>query len=142
MLATGAYGLRIAQTLRYMGRAHTVIDKGDYLPPRGAEIATAIDADPGITHVVLVHCETSSGILNPVEEIAAVTAEKGRRFLLDSMSAFGALPLDLSRLPCEAAVGSTPRSCAGWSPRRARRWRRWTWAAPRPRTKVWPNASG
>ena len=113
VLANGAYGLRIAETLRYMGRAHTVIDKGDYLPPRGAEVAVALDADPGVTHVVLVHCETSSGILNPVEEIAAVTAEKGRKFLLDSMSAFGALPLDLSRLPCEAVVSSANKCIEG-----------------------------
>ncbi len=77
VLANGAYGLRIAQTLQYMGRAHTLIDKGDYLPPRGSEVAAALDADPGITHVVLVHCETSSGILNPVEEIAAVDGGTG-----------------------------------------------------------------
>jgi 2-aminoethylphosphonate-pyruvate transaminase len=113
VLANGAYGQRIAQTLRCMGRAHSVIDKGDYLPPRGAEVAAALDADPSITHVVLVHCETSSGILNPVEEIAEVTAAKGRRFLLDSMSGFGALPLDLSRLPCEAVVSSANKCIEG-----------------------------
>ena len=113
VLANGAYGLRIAQTLRYMGRAHTVIDKGDYLPPRGPEVAAALDADPAITHVVLVHCETSSGILNPVEEVALVTAAKGRKFLLDSMSAFGALPLDLARLPCEALVSSANKCIEG-----------------------------
>ncbi len=113
VLANGAYGLRIAQTLEYMGRAHTLIDKGDYLPPRGAEVAAALDADPAITHVVLVHCETSSGILNPVEEIAEVVAEKGRKFLLDSMSAFGALPLDLSRLPVEAVVSSANKCIEG-----------------------------
>ena len=53
-----------------------LIDKGDYLPPRGDEVAAALDADPAITHVLAIHCETSSGILNPVAEIAeAVTAE-------------------------------------------------------------------
>lgn len=113
VLANGAYGLRIAQTLRYMGGAHTVIDKGDYLPPSGADVAAALEADPGVAHVVLVHCETSSGILNPVEKIVQVTAEKGRSFLLDSMSAFGALPLDLSRPPCEAVVSSANKCMEG-----------------------------
>ena len=65
VLANGAYGKRIATTLGYLGRACTVLDKGDYLPPRGAEVERMLDADPGITHVVAVHCETSSGILNP-----------------------------------------------------------------------------
>ncbi|HET7408866.1 MAG TPA: 2-aminoethylphosphonate--pyruvate transaminase [Paracoccaceae bacterium] len=113
VLANGAYGLRIAQTLDYMGRANTLIDKGDYLPPRGPEVAAALDADPAITHVVLVHCETSSGILNPVEEIADVVAAKGRKLLLDSMSAFGALPLDVSRIPCEAVVSSANKCIEG-----------------------------
>lgn len=113
VLANGAYGLRIAQTLDYMGRASTLVDKDDYLPPRGPEVAAALDADAAITHVVLVHCETSSGILNPVEEIAAVVADKGRKFLLDSMSAFGALPLDVSRLPVEAVVSSANKCIEG-----------------------------
>src|SRR3546814_12969737 len=78
--------------LDYLGHAYSVIDKGDYLPPRGPEVAAALEADPAITHVVLVHCETSSGILNPVAEIAAVVAARGRKLLLDSLSAFGALP--------------------------------------------------
>ena len=56
VLANGAYGLRAAQTLAYLGRAHTIIDKGDYLPPRGDEVAAALDADPAITHVIAIHC--------------------------------------------------------------------------------------
>src|SRR3546814_13226582 len=77
VLMNGAYGQRIAQILDYLGRAYSVIDKGDYLPPRGPEVAAALAADPAITHVVLVHCETSSGLLNPVAELAAVVAEIG-----------------------------------------------------------------
>src|SRR3546814_19606776 len=68
VLVNGAYGQRIAQILEVLGRACRVIDKGDYLPPRGPEVAAALDADPAIGHVVLVHCETSSGILNPRTE--------------------------------------------------------------------------
>ncbi|HSM42915.1 MAG TPA: aminotransferase class V-fold PLP-dependent enzyme, partial [Afifellaceae bacterium] len=106
VLMNGAYGQRIATTLDYLGRAYAKIDKGDYLPPRGDEVAAALDADPAITHVILVHCETSSGILNPVEEIAAVVASAGRKLLIDSMSAFGALPLTPAEVPFEAMVSS------------------------------------
>ena len=66
VLANGAYGLRAAETMRYLGRAYSLIDKGDYMPPRGAEVGAALDADPAISHVIAIHCETSSGILNPV----------------------------------------------------------------------------
>jgi 2-aminoethylphosphonate-pyruvate transaminase len=113
VLANGAYGQRIVTTLRYLGRAHAVLDKGDYLPPRGAEVAALLAADPAITHVVVVHCETSSGILNPIEEIAAATADAGRQLLIDSMSAFGALPLDPARIGCEAFVASANKCIEG-----------------------------
>ncbi len=83
VLMNGAYGQRIARTLDYIGRAHKDIDKGDYLPPRADEVTAALAADPAITHVVLVHCETSSGILNPVEEISRATYAAGRKLLIE-----------------------------------------------------------
>jgi 2-aminoethylphosphonate-pyruvate transaminase len=113
VLANGAYGQRIVATLGYLGRPATVIDKGDYLPPRADEVAAHLEADPAITHVVVVHCETSSGILNPIAEIAAVTARLGRKLLIDSMSAFGAIDLDASRIVYEAFVSSANKCIEG-----------------------------
>lgn len=113
VLANGAYGKRAAETLATIGRDFMLIDKGDYLPPRGVEVAEALAADPAITHVVAIHCETSSGILNPLEEIAAATAAAGRELLIDSMSAFGALPLTVDALPFEAMVSSANKCIEG-----------------------------
>ena len=113
VLANGAYGLRAASTMQYLGRAYTLIDKGDYLPPRGDEVAAALDADPSITHVVAIHCETSSGILNPVAEIAEAVQAKGRKLLIDSMSAFGAIPLDVNDIRYEAMVSSANKCIEG-----------------------------
>lgn len=113
VLANGAYGKRIATTLRYLGRDHTVHDTGDYLPPRAADVERLLAANADITHVVVVHCETSSGILNPIGEIAEVVARHGRRLLIDSMSAFGAVPLDVRTLPCEAFVSSANKCIEG-----------------------------
>lgn len=113
VLVNGAYGQRIVQTLDYLGRAHSVIDKGDYMPPRGPEIAAALDADPAITHVVIVHCETSSGILNPVQEISETVYAKGRKLLIDSMSAFGAISLDVNEIRYEAMVSSANKCIEG-----------------------------
>jgi 2-aminoethylphosphonate-pyruvate transaminase len=113
VLANGAYGLRAAQTLKYLGRDHVVIDKGDYLPPRGTEVAAALDADPAITHVIAIHCETSSGILNPVEEISQAVYARGRKLLIDSMSAFGAIPLEIGQIRYEAIVSSANKCIEG-----------------------------
>ena len=113
VLANGAYGKRSVQTLEYLGRDHVVLDKGDYLPPRGEEVAQILADDPAITHVVAIHCETSSGILNPVEEISEATYAAGRKLLVDSMSAFGAIDLKPSEIRYEALVSSANKCIEG-----------------------------
>ncbi len=112
-LVNGAYGQRIVETLQYLGREYSVIDKGDYLPPRGDEVAAALIADERLTHVVVVHCETSSGILNPIEEISRVVYRHGRKLLIDSMSSFGALPLDVKKVRYEAIASSANKCLEG-----------------------------
>lgn len=113
VLANGAYGKRAVETLSCLGRYHSVIDKGDYMPPRGEEVAEALRADPAISHVVVIHCETSSGILNPVAEIAEAVKAHGRKLLIDSMSAFGAVELSARELGYEAMVSSANKCIEG-----------------------------
>ncbi|MGY9012792.1 MAG: 2-aminoethylphosphonate--pyruvate transaminase [Rhodobacterales bacterium] len=113
VLSNGAYGQRSAQTLQYLNRDYTLLDKGDYLPPRGEMVAQMLAQDPAITHVVAIHCETSSGILNPIEEISQATYAAGRALLIDSMSAFGALPLDANQIRYEALVSSANKCIEG-----------------------------
>lgn len=113
VLANGAYGQRAAAALRVMGRTCKVLDKGDFMPPRGAEVAAILARDVAITHVVAIHCETSSGILNPLGEIAQAVAKAGRRLLVDSMSAFGGIPFDTRHLPCDALVSSANKCIEG-----------------------------
>ncbi|MCP5089110.1 MAG: 2-aminoethylphosphonate--pyruvate transaminase [Rhodobacteraceae bacterium] len=113
VLANGAYGMRSAQTLEYLEREHIVLNKGDYLPPRGNEVAQILADDPAITHVVAIHCETSSGILNPVEEISDAVYSAGRKLLIDSMSAFGAIELKVADIRYEAMVSSANKCIEG-----------------------------
>jgi len=113
VLANGAYGLRAAQTMDYLNRDYHLLDKGDYLPPRGSEVAGILENDKAITHVLVIHCETSSGILNPLEEIGAVVKSAGRKLLIDSMSAFGAVPIDPEKIDFEAMVSSANKCIEG-----------------------------
>ncbi|WP_380058088.1 2-aminoethylphosphonate--pyruvate transaminase [Falsihalocynthiibacter sp. SS001] len=113
VLANGAYGLRAAQTMEYLGRAYTLLDKGDYLPPRGEEVAAILVDDTAISHVLIIHCETSSGILNPVDEIADAVHAAGRKVLIDSMSAFGAIPLEVQKSKYTAMVSSANKCIEG-----------------------------
>ena len=113
VLANGVYGLRAARTLEYLGRPLHLLDLGDCRPPSCADVSAILASDPGITHVLAVHCETSSGILNPIEDIAESTRNAGRKLLIDSMSAFGALPLDPRPLGCTAFVSSANKCLEG-----------------------------
>lgn len=113
VLMNGAYGQRMAKILRYLGRPFVALDMGDYLPPPPTQVGEMLAADPAIIHVAVVHCETSSGILNPVEEIAEVVATHGRRLIIDAMSAFGALPMDARELPFDAVVASANKCFEG-----------------------------
>lgn len=113
ILMNGAYGQRAAKTLDYLGRDYVKLDKGDYLPAMPSEVAKILDEDQDITHVVLVHCETSSGILNPLQDISDVVHAKGRKLIVDSMSAFGAIELSAKNIPFECMVSSANKCIEG-----------------------------
>ncbi|MEE8334096.1 MAG: 2-aminoethylphosphonate--pyruvate transaminase [Alphaproteobacteria bacterium] len=109
----GAYGKRIAKICTVIGRAHEIYETAEDTPPDAARIATLLADDSGITHVVVVHCETTSGILNPIADIAEVTAAADRRLIVDAMSSFGALPLDVGALKAEAVIASANKCLEG-----------------------------
>lgn len=113
ILMNGAYGQRMGKIMDYLGRDYVALDKGDYEPPRGEEVEAILASDPAITHVALVHCETSSGILNPVEEVAEVVARQGRRLIIDSMSAFGAVAISAKTVQFDALISSANKCFEG-----------------------------
>jgi 2-aminoethylphosphonate-pyruvate transaminase len=113
LLVNGAYGHRAAKICAIAGRAHIVHETAEDTPPDLAKLDAALAGDNAITHVFAVHCETTSGILNPLAEIGEITARHGRRLLVDSMSAFGALPVDASRLRFDALAASSNKCLEG-----------------------------
>jgi len=113
ILANGAYGRRMVQMCRYSGRAHAVLETAEDVPPAPSEVGRRLTEDPAITHVAIVHCETTSGILNPVAEVASVVAKYGRRLLIDAMSTFGALPMDAREVKFDALAASTNKCIEG-----------------------------
>ncbi|MFH5926399.1 2-aminoethylphosphonate--pyruvate transaminase [Roseomonas xinghualingensis] len=113
VLVNGAYGERMVAIARRMGRAVEALRWPEDRVVEPAMVAEALRADLGITHVALVHCETTTGILNPLPEIAAVVAGEGRAFLLDAMSSFGAIGTDLSSVPVTALLASSNKCLEG-----------------------------
>ena len=113
ILVNGAYGHRMARICRYYGRATVIQETPEDVPADPEALDRALAADRDISHVAVVHCETTSGILNPIEAVAEVTARHGRRLLIDAMSAFGALPLDARALNADAVVASSNKCLEG-----------------------------
>lgn len=113
VLMNGAYGKRAAQLLHMMGRRYVTLDKGDYLPPQPDEVDALLHQDPEISAVFLVHCETSSGILNPLEAIAEVVHAHGKTLIVDAMSSFGGVPLSLSQTPIDVLISSANKCIEG-----------------------------
>lgn len=113
VMVNGAYGERIVRMAGYHGRQVTTIVDPEDRPSDVERLDAALAADPAISHVVAVYCETTSGILNPIERIAEITARHGRRLLIDAMSAFGALPLDAQRTPFDAVAASANKCLEG-----------------------------
>src|SRR6185369_5004980 len=113
ILANGAYGQRMLRIAERYRRAVIVQGTPEDVPVSVAALDDALGDDPSITHVAVVQCETTSGILNPVDDVAQVTARHRRRLLIDAMSAFGALPLDAARTPFDALVASSNKCLEG-----------------------------
>ena len=113
ILVNGAYGKRMMKICDYARRAHVVIEEPEDRPIDPAKVAAALAEDAGITHVAAVQCETTSGVLNPIAEIASVVAKAGRSLLVDAMSAFGALPLDAREIQFDAVAASSNKCLEG-----------------------------
>ena len=113
VLVNGAYGKRFARLTEMMGRRLSTFETADDVPTTEADVARALDADPSISHVGLIHCETSTGILNPLPEIADAVAKRGRHLIVDAMSSFGAMPIDARSTPFDALVAASGKCIEG-----------------------------
>ena len=109
----GAYCQRIVRICQYLGRRTTSIDYSEDRRVEPADVERALIADPSITHVALVHCETGAGVLNPLQEIAEIVARHGRGLIVDAMSAFGAIEIDARVTPFDAVIAASGKCLEG-----------------------------
>jgi 2-aminoethylphosphonate-pyruvate transaminase len=109
----GAYCARILKILKYLGRAAIELPTAEDCAIDPQAIEAILVADPTITHVALVHCETGTGILNPLHDIATVVARQGRGLIIDAMSSFGAIAIDARTTPFEALIAASGKCLEG-----------------------------
>lgn len=113
VLINGAYGKRLAKLTQMMGRHVSTFETPEDVPTTAADVERLLAADATITHVGLIHCETSTGIVNPLQEISAVVARHGKSLIVDAMSSFGALPIDAQAMPFDALIAASGKCIEG-----------------------------
>ena len=112
-LSNGAYGQRIARIAEVLAIDHVVIDSGELDPPDPHQVDKALAEDPAITHVAIVHGETATGMLNPIAAVGEVVRRRDRVFIVDAMSTFGGIPLDLDEIGIDFLVSSANKCVQG-----------------------------
>jgi len=113
VLVNGAYGRRMVRIAEVIGLAVTSLSWPEDEAVDAQALDQALAADPAISHVAVVHCETTSGILNPLQDVADVCARHRRSLLIDAMSSFGALPIDARQTPFAAVMASANKCLEG-----------------------------
>ncbi len=113
VLVNGAYGRRIAQMARVHGIALDVLEVEENQKFTAELVAGYLASAEGITHVAVVHCETTSGMLNQVEEIGSVVHAIGASYIVDAMSSFGAVPIDMAGAHIDFLISSANKCIEG-----------------------------
>jgi 2-aminoethylphosphonate-pyruvate transaminase len=113
VLANGAYGERMDAMLHCAGIDHVVLRGAENAPMDAAAVNTLLAADLAITHVAVVHCETTTGMLNPIHEIGAVAKRHGKTFVVDAMSSFAGMPIDFEACGIDLLISSSNKCIEG-----------------------------
>ncbi|MCA9443253.1 MAG: 2-aminoethylphosphonate--pyruvate transaminase [Candidatus Omnitrophica bacterium] len=113
ILSNGAYGERMAKICQVLKINREVIRWPEDRSPSVDETKKALGSDPSITHVAIVHCETTTGILNDLESIGKAVKEAGKIYFVDAMSSFGAIPIDFETAGIDYLVSSANKCIEG-----------------------------
>lgn len=112
IFCNGAYGKRMGQICDANGRHYEMVVSAESEPLDASAVNEVLDAHPDASHVAIIACETTTGVLNPVSEIADAVKIRGKRLLIDAMSSFGIVDLD-ANMPFDAIAASSNKSLQG-----------------------------
>jgi 2-aminoethylphosphonate-pyruvate transaminase len=112
-ITNGAYGKRMVRMADALKIAYIEYAVPETQTPDPERVSAIIEKNPGITHVALVHCETTTGILNPLAEIASVVRQHKKTFIVDAMSSLGGIPMDASDAEIDFLISSSNKCIQG-----------------------------
>lgn len=113
VLDNGAYCKRAAKLTSLMGRRCTLMPFADDEAVSPSSLREKLIADDSITHVVLIHCETGAGVLNPLQAVADICAEFDKGLIVDAMSSFAAIEIDAQKTRFDALIAASGKCLEG-----------------------------
>ncbi|OAB31967.1 2-aminoethylphosphonate--pyruvate transaminase [Paenibacillus macquariensis subsp. macquariensis] len=113
VLTNGAYGKRIAEMAEVLGIDYVVMDDGETNPVNVKQLKEILQVDTAITHVAVVHVETTTGMINPIADVARVAKQYGKTVIVDAMSSFGGIPMDVAELGIDYLISSANKCIQG-----------------------------
>ena len=113
IINNGAYGKRMAEICQILKLNHTVINYNEEQQPDINEIQSIMLEDKRISHLAMVHCETTTGMLNPIEDVATLCQQHDITFILDAMSSFGGIEFDIGELNIGFMISSANKCIQG-----------------------------
>ncbi len=114
IIINGAYGQRMEKICKTLKIETTVLEYPENTLPDTREIERTLKREVGlITHVAVVHCETTTGIINPIQKIGSLAKTAGARYIVDAMSSFGAVPISVPAAHIDYLVSSANKCIEG-----------------------------
>ncbi len=113
VLDNGAYCKRLGRLATLMGRRTTILGHAEDAPVSADDLEAALRTDPSISHVGFIHCETGTGVLNPLQAVSDVCLRHGKGLIVDAMSSFAALPIDTRELTFDALIAASGKCLEG-----------------------------
>ena len=113
VLDNGAYCKRAARLSTMMGRRCTLMPFADDAAVSPAALRATLASDSTVTHIVLIHCETGAGVLNPMQEVADVCVEFNKGLIVDAMSSFAAIEIDARNTRFDALIAASGKCLEG-----------------------------
>ncbi|OPH46970.1 2-aminoethylphosphonate--pyruvate transaminase [Paenibacillus ferrarius] len=113
VLTNGAYGKRMAEMAEILGIYSIVLDSGETKPVNTKQLEEVLKVDSSITHVAVVHVETTTGMMNPVADVTRIAKAYGKTVIVDAMSSFGGIPIDMAALDIDYLISSANKCIQG-----------------------------
>ncbi|CAM4219108.1 2-aminoethylphosphonate--pyruvate transaminase [Vibrio neonatus] len=113
VIDNGAYGARISQIAEYLHIDQHVMSSSETTFPSIEQVEQIFINDPNITHFAIVHCETTTGMLNPVQELVALAKRYNKVVIMDAMSSFGGIEMDIGDMDIDFMISSANKCIQG-----------------------------